>query len=153
MAFPSTLQQPTEQLRFGCMGRRFCTSTLFERCLLLQYVLVLPNSSTHVATLYLGPMGSLWAYIEGMDGLHLLFTGANGSNLAVWARFGTFVVFERHLLLQYVLVLPNSSTLVATLYLGPMRSLGAYIEGMDGLPLHFTRVNMSVWLPGAGLAL
>jgi len=33
-------------------------------------------------------MRSLETYIEGMDGLHLLFTGANGSNLAVWARFG-----------------------------------------------------------------
>ena len=110
-------------------------STLFERRLLLQYDLVLPNSSTHVATLYLGPMGSLWAYIEGMDGIPLHFTATNSSDLAAWARFGTLTLFERRLLLQYDLVLPNSSTHVATLYLGPMRSLWACIEGMDVLPL------------------
>ena len=68
-------------------------------------------------------MRSLWAYIEGMDGLHLLFTGANVLDLAAWARFGTFDLFEGRLLLQYVLVLPNSSTHVATLHLGPMGSL------------------------------
>ena len=55
--------------------------------------------------------------------------------------------------IQYDLVHPNSSTHVATLYLGPMGSLGAYIEGMDGLSLLFTGVNMSVWQPEPGLAL
>src|SRR6056300_1754924 len=94
---------------------RFSTSTLFQRCLLLQYDLVLSNSSTHVATLYLGPTRSLWAYIEGMDGLSLHFTATNSSDLAVWARFGTLALFERRLLLQYDLVLPTSSTHVATL--------------------------------------
>src|SRR6056300_1345069 len=111
--------------------------------LLLQYGLVLPNSSTHVATLHLGPMRSLWACIEGMDGLHVLFTGANASDLAVWARFGTFDLFEIRLLLQCVLVLLNSSTHVATLLLGPMRSLWACIEGMDGLHVLFTGANVS----------
>src|SRR5210317_508774 len=132
---------------------RFGTSTLFERRLLLQYDLVPPNSSTHVATLYLGPMRSLWAYIEGMDGLSLLFTATNSSDLAAWARFGTSTLFERRLLLQYDVVLPNSSTHVATLYLGPMRSLWAYIEGMDGLSLHFTATNSSNLAAGPGLAL
>ena len=62
---------------------------LFEGRLLLQYDLVHnPNSSTHVATLYLGAMGSLWAYIEGMDGLSLLFTATNSSDLAARAGFG-----------------------------------------------------------------
>ena len=75
----------SKRLRFGCAWTRFGTLAHFKRCLLLQYVLVLPNSSTHVATLYLGPMRSLWAYIEGMDGLHLLFTGADGSNLTAWS--------------------------------------------------------------------
>ena len=85
---------------------RFGTLVIFERCLLLQYDLVLPNSSMHVATLCLG----LWAYIEGMDGLYLIFTGANGSDLAGWARFGTLTLFEVCLPLLYILVLPNSST-------------------------------------------
>src|SRR6056300_1108725 len=88
-------------------------------------------------------MGSLWACIEGMDGLHVLFTGANVSDLPAWARFGTFDLFEIRLLLQYVLVLPNSSTHVATLYLGPMGSLWACSEGMDGPCLHFTATNSS----------
>ena len=132
---------------------RFGTSALFEMCLLLQHVLPLPNSSTHVATLHLGPMGSLWACIEGMDGHDLRFTGANVSNLAAWTRFGTSTLFEGCLLLQYVLVLPNSSTHVATLHLEPMRSLWAYIEGMDGLHLLFTGANVSVWLLEPGLAL
>src|SRR6056300_1755451 len=96
---------------------RFGTSTVFERRLLLQYDLVLPNSSTHVATLYLGPMGSLWAYIEGMDAPSLHFTATNSSDLAAWAGFGTLTLLERCLLLQYDLALTNSSTHVATLYL------------------------------------
>src|SRR6056300_1653579 len=62
---------------------------VFERRLLLQYDLVLPNSSTHVATLYLGPMGSLWTYIEGMDAPSPHFTATNSSDLAAWAGFGT----------------------------------------------------------------
>src|SRR5210317_26759 len=37
--------------------------------------MVLPNSSLPVATLYLGPMGSLWACIEGMDVPFLLLRG------------------------------------------------------------------------------
>src|SRR5210317_74835 len=135
---------------------RFGTLALFERCLLLLNVLVLPNSSTHVATLYLGPMRSLWAYIEGMDGLHIHFMVTNGSDLAAWARFGTLALFERCLLLLNVLVLPNSSTHVATLYLGPMRSLWAYIEGMDGLHIHFMVTNgsdLAAWARFGTLAL
>ena len=78
-------------------------------------------------------MRSLWTYIEGMDGLHLLFKGANGSDLAAWARFGTLALFDGRLLLRCVWVQLNSSLLVATLCLRPMGSLWAYIEGMDGL--------------------
>src|SRR6056300_1699256 len=122
---------------------RFGTSTLFQRCLLLQYDLVLPNSSMHIATLYLGPMRSLWACSEGMDGLSLHFTATNSSDLAAWARFGTSAIIVRRLLLQYYLVLPSSSTHVATLYLGPMGSLWACSEGMDGLSLHFTATKSS----------
>src|SRR5210317_2003446 len=88
-------------------------------------------------------MRSLWACIEGMDGLHVHFTGANVSDLAAWVRFGTFDLFKVHLLLQYGLVLPNSSTHVATLHWVPMRSLWACIEGMDGLHVHFTGANVS----------
>jgi len=44
-------------------------------------------------------------------------------------------LFEANLLLLYVMVLPNSSKLVAALYLGHMKSLWAYIEGMVGLSL------------------
>ena len=116
---------------------RFGTSSLFERHLLLQYDLVLPSSSTHVAILYLGPMRSLWTYSKGMDGLHLLFKRAHGSDLAAWARFGTLALFNGRLLLRCVWVQLNSFLLVATLYLGPMRSLWTYIEGMDGLHLLF----------------
>ena len=101
---------------------RFGTSTLFERRLLRLYVLVQLNSSKLVATLYLGPMRSLWADIEGMEGLSLPFTVTGSSEMAAWARFGTSTLFERRLLLLYVLVQLNSSKLVATLYLGPMRA-------------------------------
>src|SRR6056300_1150104 len=78
---------------------RFGALALFERCLLLQHALVLPNSSMHVATLHLRPMGSVWACIEGMDGHDIPFTGANVSDLAAWARFGALALFERCLLL------------------------------------------------------
>ena len=89
-------------------------------------------------------MGSLWAYIEGMDGLSLHFAATNSSDLAACAaKFGTSTLFERRLLLQYDVVLPNSSTHVATLYLGPMGSLWACIEGMDGLCLLFMGANSS----------
>ena len=84
-----------------------------------------------------------YRYFEGMGGLSLPFTATNSSDLAAWAGFGTLTHFERRLLLQHELVLPNSSTHVATLYLGPMRSLWAYIEGMDGLHLLFTGANGS----------
>ena len=49
-------------------------------------------------------------------------------DLAAWVRFGTLTLFEVHLLLLYVLVLPNSSKLVAAILLGPMKSLWVYIE-------------------------
>ena len=88
-------------------------------------------------------MGSLWAYIEGMDVPCLLFTGTKCSDLAAWARFGTLNLFEGRLLLQYVWVMVNSSLPVATLYLGPMGSLWAYIEGMDVPCFHFTGANVS----------
>ena len=67
---------------------------------LYLYVLMLPNSSKLVATLYLGPMKSLWAYIEGMVGISLLpFTSTKSCDLAAWARFGTLILFEARLLL------------------------------------------------------
>src|SRR6056300_1508929 len=68
---------------------RFGTLALFDGCLLLQNSWMHLNFSEHVCTCYLGPMRSLWAYVEGMDGLRLLFTGADGDDLAAWARFGT----------------------------------------------------------------
>ena len=80
-------------------------------------------------------MKSLWAYTKGMVGLFLPFTAINSSILAVWTRFGISTLFEARLLLLYMLVLPNSSMLVATLYLGPMKSLWAYTKGMVGLSL------------------
>ena len=109
----------------------------------LQYFWMPLNILQHVCPMYLGPMGSLWAYIEGMDVPYLLFTGANGSDLAAWARFGTLALFEGRLLLQYVWVQVNSSLPVAPLYLGPIGSLWAYIEGMDGLCLLFKGANSS----------
>src|SRR5210317_915251 len=141
MSFPSPSQRPTAPIWLP--GPGLAPSTLFERRLLLRYDMVLPNSSMHVATLCLGPMGSLWAYIEGMDVLSLPFTATDSSNLAARARFGTSTLFERRLLLQYDMVLPNSSMHVATLCLGPMGSLWAYIEGMDVLSLPFTATNSS----------
>ena len=45
-------------------------------------------------------MRSLWAYIEGMDGLHLLFTGATSSDLAAWTILGTLGLFDGRFLLQ-----------------------------------------------------
>ena len=67
---------------------------LFGGRLLLQYFWMPLNFLQHVCPMYLGSMRSLWAYIEGMDVPHLLFTGANGSDLAAWARFGTLALFE-----------------------------------------------------------
>src|SRR6056300_1103232 len=79
--------------------------------------------------------------------------GANGSDLAAWARFGTLALFECRLLLQYDMVVPNSSLAVATLYLGPMGSLWAYIEGVDVPCLLLGGQTARIWLPGPGLAL
>ena len=98
-------------------------------------------------------MRSLWAYIEGMDGLHLLFTGANSSNLAAWARFGTLDHFDGHLLLQNSSIHLNVLQHVCTCYLGPMRSLWPYIEGMVGLSLPITATNSSDLAAGSDLAL
>ena len=99
-------------------------------------------------------MRSLLAYIEGMDGLHLLFTGANSSNLAAWAGFGTLDLFDGRLLLKNSWMHLNVLQHVCTCYLGPMRSLGAYIEGMDGLCASFSWGQTAlVCLPGPGLAL
>ena len=95
-------------------------------------------------------MRSLWAYIEGMDGFSLQFMVTNSSDLMPGQKLGNFPEFERRLLLQYDLVLPNSSTHVATLYLGPMGSLWACSEGMDGLSLHFTATNSSDLAAWAG---
>src|SRR5210317_1276513 len=88
-------------------------------------------------------MRSLWAFSVGMDGLHLLYTGANSSNLAAWARFGTLDLFDGRLLLQNSWMCMTFLKHVCTCYLGPMRSLWAYIEGMDGLHLLFTGANSS----------
>ena len=106
MASPSYSKGQTSLIWLPGPGR-FGTLALFERCLLLLNALVLPNSSTHVATLYLGPMGSLWAYIEGMDGLYLCIMGANGSDLAAWARFGTLALSDGRLLPQNFLDAPE----------------------------------------------
>ena len=101
-------------------------------------------------------MRSLWAYIEGVDGLHLLFKGANSSNLAAWVRFGVLALFDGRLLLWCVWVQLNSSLLVATLYLGPMRSLWAYIEGVDVSHHPFMAAkgsNLAAWARFGTLAL
>src|SRR5210317_2160675 len=102
-----------------------------------------PNSSLLVAALYLGPMGCLWMYIEGMDVRCLLFAGANGSDLAAWGGFGTLALFGRRLLLLYVMGGPNSSLLVAALYLGSMGCLCMCVEGMDVRCLLFAGANGS----------
>ena len=145
----------TNSSDLAALARFVGTLTLSKRCLLLQYDLVLPNSSTHVATLYLGPMRSLWAYIEGMDGLHLLFMRANSSNLGLPGPVLALCPLQRTFALLLCIWMPLiSPKLVATLYLGPMRSLWAYIEGMDGLHLSFSRGQTApIWLPGPGLAL
>src|SRR5210317_1078537 len=44
------------------------------------------------------------------------FTATDSSDGSGWVRFGTLALFEVCLLLLYVLVLPNSSTHVATLF-------------------------------------
>ena len=111
------------------------------------------NSSLPVATLHWGLMRSLWAYIEGMDGLGLLSEGANSSDLAAWAGFGTWALFKGRLLLQYVWVQVNSSQPAAALSLGPMRSLWAYIEGMMHLISFFRGQTAPIWQFGADLAL
>ena len=62
-------------------------------------------------------MESLWAYIEGMVGLSLPVHSNNSSDLAARAGLGAPTPSEVSSLLLYVLVLPNSSTHVATLFL------------------------------------
>ena len=121
---------------------------LFERCLLLLYVLLRPNSSTHVATLYLGPMGSLWAYIEGMDAPYILFTGANGSDLAAWAGFGTFVLLERCLLLLYVLLPPNSSTQLYQCFHDPWGAFGHILKEWWTFPSPSQQPTAQIWRLG-----
>ena len=74
-------------------ARLFGTLALFGERLLIQNFWQCMNVLQHVCTCQLGPMRSLLAYIEGMDGLHLLFMGANGSKRLAWARFGTLVLF------------------------------------------------------------
>ena len=57
----------------GCLRARFSTLALFNGCSLFPCVWVQINSSLLVATLYLGPMRSLWTYVEGVDVSHLPF--------------------------------------------------------------------------------
>ena len=78
-----------------------------------------------------------------MVGLSIPFTATNSSYLAVWSRFGTSTLFKARLLLLYVLVLPNSSRLVASFYVGPMNRLWTYTEKMLGLSLSFKSTNSS----------
>src|SRR6056300_1563421 len=66
-------------------GPGFAILALFGGRLPLQYFWMPLNILQHVCPMYLGPMESLWAYIEGMDVPHLHYTGANGSNLTAWA--------------------------------------------------------------------
>ena len=98
--WPSPPFHGGKQLQFGCLGQvwhfgphrwTFAPPELLDAHL---------NSLQHVCTCYLGPMGSLWLYIEGMDGLCLLFAGTNSSHLAAWARSGTLDPFDGRLLLQ-----------------------------------------------------
>src|SRR6056300_1630732 len=63
--------------------------------------------------------------------------------LSALARFGTLALFEGHLLYKLCLVCFNSSLLVAILYVGPMRSLWLFSEGMDVLPHFITGANGS----------
>ena len=99
-------------------------------------------------------MRSLWAYVEGMDGLHLPFMGAKGSDLAApGPGLALIGPLRRRLLLLIIMVRPSSSLPAATLYLGPMGSLWAYIEGMDVHCLLCTGTKGSDWLPGPDLAL
>ena len=103
------------------------------------------NSSKLVAALYLGPMYSLWAYTEGMVGLSFLVTATYSFDLAACARFGTLTLFEARLLLSCMWfgALSHSSRFVATLYVGPMKSIWAYTERMISLSLPFTANNSS----------
>src|SRR5210317_1413556 len=86
-SLPFTATNSSDLAAWG-LGHIWHYNTLGTRLLLL-YVLVHPNSSTHVATLFSWSMKSLWAYIEAMVDLSLPFTATNSSDLAAWARFGT----------------------------------------------------------------
>ena len=85
-----------------CIGvTKFDSSTHFGRRSLLLYNMVLPNSSMHVATLFLWSMKSLWAYIEGMVDLSLPFTATNSSDLAAGSDLVINVGFKRFPVRQY----------------------------------------------------
>ena len=120
---------------------RFGTFATFESRLLHQHVFVLPNSFKLIATSYMEPKWSLWAWSEGVEGHYLPFTMANISKLTTWARFGTFATFESSLLHQHVFVLPNSFKLIATSYMEPKWSLWAWSEGVEGLLPPFYNVK------------
>jgi len=123
---------------------RFGTLSLFGGCLPLWYFWMPLNFLQHVSPMYLGPMGSLWAYIEGMDVPHLLFTGSKwlqyGCLGQIW-HFGP--LWRTFAPLEYFWMPLNFLQHVCPMYLGPMGSLWAYIEGMDVPHLLFTG---SKWL-------
>ena len=89
----------------------------FKRLLLL-YVLVFPNSSKLVAALYLEPMKIIWRSRTPFT-VETSLNWLPGPDLAP----RTLTLFKVRLLLLHVLVLPNSSKLVAASYMEPKLSL------------------------------
>ena len=110
--------------------------------------LVLPNSSELVATSYMEPKyGASEHEVKEWKAVPP-FTATNFSKLAAWARFGTLTLFKARLLLLYVLVLSNSSRLVASSHMEPKWSLWTYTEGMVGLFSILGQQTSLNWLPG-----
>src|SRR6056300_94324 len=115
--------------------------------------MVRPHSSLLVATLYLGPMGSLWTYIEGMDVPCLLVTGANGSDLAAWAGFGTLALLEDVYSSCMLWCGPILLCLLQHCIWAPWEAFGHILKEWMSLVSFSRGQTAPIWLPGPGLAL
>src|SRR6056300_1149684 len=106
-------------------------------------------------TLYLvlGPMGSLWAYIEGMVCHSLPFLATNSSDLAAWARFSK----------RFGILRPSSSDARSSCVFGcipillrmlqhciwdPWGAFGHILKEWCAIPSPSWQPTALIWLPG-----
>ena len=70
---PLPLLQQQTSLNWLYLGQGIWYIDSFKACLLYQHVFVLPNSFKLIATSYMEPKWSLWAWSEGVEGHYLPF--------------------------------------------------------------------------------